>query len=615
MAPPIYHTVQPFDRYNMARLCDMDPSTLPVRWRELVLEAEARFHRAGLNSTYRLRPMVSLTGDESSPGLHPLRKDMKTKRKKKKRAPPQEQGTTQSALQPDPTSRLEPAIDHTVAEVDNPLSASTLDPPGRETDDAGEVASPPPLASTPEPRGENVSDVLDLSEREAEPDETSESVDEEDTPIHTSGTSAELEETAEEESEEDVDINGSDDSESEVIEDASNDSAETVDVRATHSETPTEEFRRNRYANTRPGSSSSDHPVKRYVLIQRMDDNSAQAVHVWGPKLNNQNNHSVRRAADYDAGGQNSNRGETAPSSEQSQAPSSQLAGNAREAGRNAGGVAGGADGDGEGEKPPPSSPLTGHSADDYMAPAEDDEEEEDVMAPDATSGTPSSAAHSAPSKGRSPAHRQIRHQRNARRILDSWMADEDPNQPRSDSYAQVYFMKVRNRLEPQDPAAYKEFVTTLGHFQSTSGSTVDLYRKVETILSGHPDLMDEFVLFLSPEEAAMCGAQFQHFLYVRMRDFFTKLKVRSSFFPSFRSFPLMDANGCHRFCGLLFQIHFKDSPSQLKRTLKALQQVESSASPSANDIKNAVLPILKGNGHLTQVFLQLFPDDPPPLR
>jgi hypothetical protein len=39
-------------------------------------------------------------------------------------------------------------------------------------------------------------------------------------------------------------------------------------------------------------------------------------------------------------------------------------------------------------------------------------------------------------------------------------------------------------------------------------------------------DLLEEFILFLSPEAAALCGVQFQHFLYVRMREFFSKLKV-----------------------------------------------------------------------------------------
>jgi hypothetical protein len=86
--------------------------------------------------------------------------------------------------------------------------------------------------------------------------------------------------------------------------------------------------------------------------------------------------------------------------------------------------------------------------------------------------------------------------------------------------------MKVRSRLEQSNPVAFKEFFTTLGQFQSSSGSFLDLYRKIETILKDNMDLLEEFVLFLSPEAAAQCGVQFQHFLYVRMREFFSKLKV-----------------------------------------------------------------------------------------
>lgn len=62
----------------------------------------------------------------------------------------------------------------------------------------------------------------------------------------------------------------------------------------------------------------------------------------------------------------------------------------------------------------------------------EDDDEEEDSISLDLLTTIPL-ATLSAPTKGRSPAHRQIRHQRNAKRILDSWMADDDPSQPRSD--------------------------------------------------------------------------------------------------------------------------------------------------------------------------------------
>jgi histone deacetylase complex regulatory component SIN3 len=86
--------------------------------------------------------------------------------------------------------------------------------------------------------------------------------------------------------------------------------------------------------------------------------------------------------------------------------------------------------------------------------------------------------------------------------------------------------MKVRNRLEQSNPVAFKEFFTTLGQCQSTSGSFLELYRKIENILKDNMDLLEEFVLFLSPEAAAQCGVQFQHFLYVRMREFFSKLKV-----------------------------------------------------------------------------------------
>ena len=192
-------------------------------------------------------------------------------------------------------------------------------------------------------------------------------------------------------------------------------------------------------------------------------------------------------------------------------------------------------------------------------------------------------ATHSVPTKGRSPAHHQIRHQRNAKRILDSWMADDNPSQLRSDACALNYFIKIRNRLEQQNPAAFKDFVTTLGHFQSSSCSTSELYTKLVPILRDHQDLIEEFVPFLSPEAAAQCGVQFQHFLYVRMREFFSKLKI-----------------------------HFKDTPSQLKRILKTLQLVASSPSPNVDDIKNAILPLLKGNTHLSQAFLQLFPDDAP---
>ncbi len=86
--------------------------------------------------------------------------------------------------------------------------------------------------------------------------------------------------------------------------------------------------------------------------------------------------------------------------------------------------------------------------------------------------------------------------------------------------------MKVRSRLEQSSPMAFKEYVTVLAQLQSTPDSFLEFYRKIESILKDNMDLLEEFVLFLSPEAAAQCGVQFQNFLYVRMREFFSKLKV-----------------------------------------------------------------------------------------
>ena len=99
--------------------------------------------------------------------------------------------------------------------------------------------------------------------------------------------------------------------------------------------------------------------------------------------------------------------------------------------GSGASGTSAGNNGGDDGEKPP-TSPISSHHVDENVV-MEDDEEEEDSISLDFL--TIPLANHSAP-KGRSPAHRHIRHQRNAKRILDSWMADDDPINPRSDGTA-----------------------------------------------------------------------------------------------------------------------------------------------------------------------------------
>ncbi len=88
-------------------------------------------------------------------------------------------------------------------------------------------------------------------------------------------------------------------------------------------------------------------------------------------------------------------------------------------------GTGAGADGggDGDGDKPP-SSPSGNTIAEDATT-LEDEEEEDETLNMDSLNTTPL-RPQSAPVKNRSPAHRHVRHQRNARKILDSWMTEDD---------------------------------------------------------------------------------------------------------------------------------------------------------------------------------------------
>ena len=180
--------------------------------------------------------------------------------------------------------------------------------------------------------------------------------------------------------------------------------------------------------------------------------------------------------------------------------------------------------------------------------PMVEDEEEEEESAPlDTLTATPR-ATQVAPSKGRSPAHRLVKNQRNASRILDSWMADKDSNATGNGNflflklgcfvltnsvflffldYATGYFEKVTTVLK-KNPVSHSKFITTLERFNPdlSSESILQLYNEISEILEPYPDLLEEFVVFIGPECAASCGKEFEYFLYSQMRNFFFEMKV-----------------------------------------------------------------------------------------
>ncbi|XP_046632083.1 uncharacterized protein LOC124311787 isoform X2 [Daphnia pulicaria] len=577
VAPPIHHnSIQPFDCYSTTALCDVPPNLLPERWREIML----------IHGGMRCRSRKNSMG-------HP---PTKTKKKKSDSNNSKTDEQIAQASQRIPQSVYSPVLCDLV-ETDNNNSCTNIDLNNLQPTEVFEDSQNNEYQNQKEnqaPEGTHSSNdimipVVDQETDRANPEENNASSETDPTPMKVTSIServdlAEKDSTSEGKASAEENMNNENLTKSPEPTDVSSVCSNQLDVIDTDFECESElplgasspHDERNRTCQT------SNQGAKRYVLIHRPDSNMTHVMHVWGPSsIAEQTTIPIRTAADREA---NNPSGETNPSSQGNQKSSSSGAeggsGIFCPSGSGASGTSAGNSGGDDGDKPP-SSPLSSNHVDENLV-MEDDDEEEDSISLDFLTTVPL-ATNSVP-KGRSPAHRHIRHQRNAKRILDSWMADDDPVQPRSDAYAQIYFMKVRSRLEQSNPVAFKEFFTTLGQFQSSSGSFLELYRKIETILKDNMDLLEEFVLFLSPEAAAQCGVQFQHFLYVRMREFFSKLKI-----------------------------HFKDSPSQLKRTLKTLQQVESSASPNINEIKNAILPLLKGNAHLTQGFLQLFPDDAPP--
>lgn len=61
--------------------------------------------------------------------------------------------------------------------------------------------------------------------------------------------------------------------------------------------------------------------------------------------------------------------------------------------------------------------------------------------------------------------------------------------------------------------------------------------------------------------------------------------------------------------------MYFKDQPMQLRKIYRSLTDLSASMDVSMDRVRNAILPLLKGNKLLTDWFLQIFPCERPPER
>ncbi|XP_026763201.2 uncharacterized protein LOC113521748 [Galleria mellonella] len=148
------------------------------------------------------------------------------------------------------------------------------------------------------------------------------------------------------------------------------------------------------------------------------------------------------------------------------------------------------------------------------------------------------------------------------------------------------YYNKVKSKFSSNSAVAankFFQFQNLLQTFDPSKETPVQLYRKVEMLFGeDHKDLVEEFLMFLKPGQAAEVGRFMDHFTLVQMTSFIE-----------------------------LLQITFSRKPTVLRKILRAITTGINSG--RSEDMKARVLPHLRSNPRLTQMFKALFADERPP--
>ncbi|XP_058822875.1 uncharacterized protein LOC131684212 [Topomyia yanbarensis] len=152
-------------------------------------------------------------------------------------------------------------------------------------------------------------------------------------------------------------------------------------------------------------------------------------------------------------------------------------------------------------------------------------------------------------------------------------------------NYAYNFFEKVEETLLGENKLSqYEKFLEILQTFNEKEDRVADLYCKIESLLiAEHPELVDLFLTFLLPGQAAEVGKFFEHFILTNANDFLAKLNI-----------------------------YFAKQPSQIKKIYSCINDLSNESDVTMEQIKSRILPLLKGNPLLIDWFLQLFPPEKP---
>ncbi|KAJ2948350.1 hypothetical protein O0L34_g7589 [Tuta absoluta] len=148
------------------------------------------------------------------------------------------------------------------------------------------------------------------------------------------------------------------------------------------------------------------------------------------------------------------------------------------------------------------------------------------------------------------------------------------------------YYTKVQSKFSSNTSVPKNKFIqfqNILKSFDPTKETPVDLYRNIEQLFGKeHKDFVEDFLLFLKPGQAAEVGRFMDYFMMVQMTSFIE-----------------------------ILQTSFARKPTVLRKIVRALTTGINTG--NSTDMKNRVLPHLRSNPRLTQMFKSLFPEERPP--
>ncbi|XP_075981471.1 uncharacterized protein LOC142980072 [Anticarsia gemmatalis] len=148
------------------------------------------------------------------------------------------------------------------------------------------------------------------------------------------------------------------------------------------------------------------------------------------------------------------------------------------------------------------------------------------------------------------------------------------------------YYTKVQSRFSSNTSVPTNKFVqfqSILKSFDPTKETPIDLYKKIENLFGeAHKDIVEEFLLFLKPGQAAEIGRFMDRFMLVQLTGFIEML-----------------------------QSSFARKPTVLRKVLRAITTGINSG--SGDEMRARVLPHLRSNPRLANMFKSLFPDERPP--